>query len=67
MFNPFLKKGDKCICHNCINRTNPVCGRYPDFCDSKHVDYDEDFYTDCENCDGGCYTILCEYYEEGEE
>lgn len=58
-----------CVCAKCKNRTKEICGRYPDFlneneCKKQKIEWDEEWFVDCENCDDGCHTILCVYYKE---
>ena len=58
-----------CGCYHCKNRTNDICGRFPDFlneeqCKTAGIEWDEELYVDCFHCNEDCPTIICVYFEE---
>lgn len=60
-------KTNKCACAYCANRETEDCGRYPEFIPEGKEGYDEDWFTDCEQCDGGCPVFFCAYFEPKDE
>ena len=52
-----------CMCNICKNRESEDCGRFPEFVYEDSPYYDEDFATDCNQCDGECPALYCAVFE----
>ena len=61
-----------CGCYYCKNRRTDQCGRHPDFlckrdCEEQGIEWVEELFVDCDLCNNECPTLLCQYFEEGND